>query len=140
MVLQKKIIQVIRSKDQTYCYTLNPSPIHPKSNKIEHHLKITDYFIALKHRSNFVIESKLGSYTPDIFYKDQNNVSFCIEIQLTKISTKKMQEKVDSFITEYGKEHDSLTMVIVSHTTYPKIKLKNGFHVVYQNVPPEIVL
>lgn len=140
MVLQNKISQVIRTKDQTYCYTLNPSPIHHKSNKIEHQLKITDYFITLKHRSNFVIEPTFGTYCPDIYYKDEKQRPYCIEIQLTKISSKKMQLKIDQFVSEYAKGHDSTCMIICTNTQYPKLNVPKGFHILYSPIPPEVVL
>lgn len=140
MVLQNKIKQIPRTKDQTYLYTLNPSPIHPNSNKISHHLKITDYFITLKHKSAFLIEPTFGQYQPDIYFIDNNKVTVCVEIQLTKISIKKMQQKVNQFVSEYGNEHDSKIMLICSNTEYKGLLFPKGFQVLNYPLPPEINL
>jgi hypothetical protein len=79
----------------------------------------------------------LGSYSPDLFFKDKSNNSICVEIQLTPISQKKMQDKINRFVSEYGKEHDSKIIVICSNTDY-KIKIPNGFKIIRKSVPKEI--
>jgi hypothetical protein len=137
MCLDGSCLKVIREKDKTYCYTSNPSPIHHKSNKINHYLKIVDFYINEGKPENFLIEPMLGSYSPDLFFKDKGNNSICVEIQLTPISQNKMQDKVNRFVAEYGKEHDSKILVICSDTHY-KIKTPNGFKIIRKTVPKEI--
>lgn len=139
MVREGAILAVPRTKDQTYLYTTNPSQIHHKSNKIDHHLKIVDYYIALGSPPNFIIEPSLGEYEPDIFMKDRTQRSICVEIQLTRIANKKMQDKVDVFIKEYNKEHDSKVFVVVSDTKY-KLKVPSGFSLKYYKLPKEPTL
>jgi hypothetical protein len=131
-------LQVRREKEMTYLYTSNPSPIHHKSNKINHYLKIVDFYISAKTPERFLIEPIFGSYEPDVFFKDANNNSICVEIQITPISTVKMQTKVNQFMNEYGKEHDSKILVICSDYPYHKIKVKNGFKLIKQPLPKEI--
>jgi hypothetical protein len=130
-------LKVIRERDKCYLYTSNPSPIHHKSNKINHYLKIVDYFIKAGKPDKFLIEPVFGKYEPDLFFKDQSNNSICVEIQLTPISHKKMQDKINRFVSEYGKEHDSKILVIVSDYPY-KIKNPNGFKIIKQMVSKEI--
>lgn len=139
LVNEGKLLVVPRTKDQTYLYTTNPSQIHHKSNKIDHHLKIVDYFIALGCPKNFIIEPMLGDYEPDIFMKDRTQRSICIEIQLTKVANKKMQDKLDLFVKEYGREHDAKTFVVVSDIKY-KLKVPNGFSLKYYKLPKEPTL
>jgi hypothetical protein len=137
LVTDGSCLKVIREKDKTYCYTANPSPIHHKSNKINHYLKIVDFYINEGKPENFLIEPMLGSYSPDLFFKDKGNNSICVEIQLTPISQNKMQDKVNRFVTEFGKEHDSKILVICSDIQY-KIKTPNGFKIIRKSVPKEI--
>ncbi|UTC25184.1 hypothetical protein Bfsp1_28 [Cytobacillus phage Bfsp1] len=139
LVVEGKILAVPRTKDLCYLYTSNPSHIHHKSNKIDHHLKIVDFYIALGCPKDFIIEPLLGDYEPDIFMKDRNGKSICVEIQLTKISSKKMQEKIDLYVKEYGKEHDSKTFVIVSNYRF-KVRVPNGFQLKFYKVPAESTL
>lgn len=140
LVLNGTVLAVPRTKDKSYLYTLNPSPIHHKSNKIEHQLKIVDYFIQCGMPKQFIIEPALGTYNPDIFYKDINGISVCVEIQITPISTKKMQLKLDNFVKEFGREHDSKILILCSSQNYPQCKLPKGFQLVRQNLPQEINL
>lgn len=137
LVMDGSCLQVKQTKDKCYLYTSNPSPIHHKSNKIEHHLKIVDFFISAGCPERFLIEPIFGSYEPDIFFKDQNNNSICVEIQLTPISHKKMQTKINQFVSEYGKEHDSKVFVLCSDSSYKNLKIPNGFKMIKQCVPKE---
>lgn len=138
LCLDGSCLKVPREKDKTYLYTCNPSPIHHKSNKINHYLKIVDFFIESGMPDKFLIEPIFGTYEPDIFFKDKNNNSICVEIQLTPISQNKMQLKINQFVSEYGKEHDSKIIVICSEHRYHKIKIPNGFKLIRKSVPKEI--
>jgi hypothetical protein len=133
------ILKVARSKEQSYLYTCNPSPIHHKSNKIEHYLKIMDFYIQAKCPEKCVIEPIFGTYEPDLFFKDASNHSICVEIQLTPISQNKMQNKINQFVSEYGKEHDSRIFVLCSDTSYNKLKIPKDFKLIKQPLPKEIV-
>jgi hypothetical protein len=134
------VLPIKQQKDKPYLYTYNPSHIHHKSNKIDHQLKIVDFFIHAGMPERFVIEPIFGSYEPDIFFKDKNNQSICVEIQLTPISINKMQTKVNQFVSEYGKEHDSKLFVLCSNQNYNKLTIPNGFKLIKQNVPKEIFI
>lgn len=133
------ILSVRREKDKCYLYTANPSPIHHKSNKINHYLKIVDFYIEAKCPSKFLLEPIFGTYEPDLFFQDINQNNICVEIQLTPISTNKMQTKINQFVKEYGKEHDSKIMVICSDYPYNKIKISNGFKIIKKSLPKEIL-
>jgi hypothetical protein len=137
LVMDGSCLQIPRTKDK--CYLYGSIGVNPKSNKIEHYMKIVDFYLERGRPKNFIVEPSLGSYEPDIFFKDKSDNSICVEIQITAISHKKMQTKVDAFIKEYGKEHDSKIFVICSDYHY-KIKIPNGFKLVRQRVPCELVL
>ena len=85
------VLQVPRSRDKTYCYTANPSPISHKSNKIDHHLSIVDFFIKEGSPDKFLVEPIFGVYEPDIYFVDKSGKQKCAEIQLRPISNKKTQ-------------------------------------------------
>lgn len=137
--LQDKVLQVPRCKDECYLYTPNPSLIHHKSNKIPHTLKIIDFFIQEGMPQRFLIEPILGSYEPDIFYKGVNNESIAVEIQITPISLSKMQTKLNQFVTEYGKEHDSKIFHICSNQSYTKLKVPSNIKVIHNSLPKDII-
>jgi hypothetical protein len=132
------VLPVQRTKDKPYLYTGNPSAIHHKSNKIDHCLKIVDFFIKEGKPTNFVVEPILGDYSPDVFFRDGFNRSICVEIQITPISLKKMQDKVDRFVKEFGKEHDSKLFVLCSDASYNKLVMPKGFKLIKQPLPKEV--
>lgn len=135
LVMDGIALAVPRTKDKHYLYTSNPSHIHHKSNKIDHYLKIVDFYIKENCPEIFVIEPILGSYEPDIYFKDKSGKSICVEIQITPISIKKMQKKYDDFVKEYDKTHDSKTFVICSDNSYEKLKAHKDFKVVRKPLP-----
>ena len=139
LVFQGNILAVKRERDKPYLYTCNPSTIHHRSNKIEHYLKIVDFYIWRKCPQNFLIEPILGSYEPDILFKDQSNNTICVEIQLTPISLNKMQSKINQFVSEYEKEHDSRVFVLCSNETYSRLKMPAEFKLIKQPLPLDIV-
>ena len=115
----------------------NPTLIHPKSSKINHYLKIVDTFIYYGCPQVFVVEPQLGEYRPDVYMKDHQGNTACVEVQLTPISTKKMQQKIDQFTSTYGKEHDAPIMLIVSDNEYSKVKIPDGFYLYRIPIPLE---
>lgn len=127
MVLDGSVLPVRREKDKCYCYTVNPSPIHHKSNKLDHYLKIVDTFIDLEQPKDCLIEQPFGSYIPDLFYKDHFNRSVAVEVQLTKISLKKMQAKLNNFAKEYNVNHDAKLIMLYSDYSYSGLSIPAGF-------------
>lgn len=134
------VLQVPRSRDKTFLYTLNPSPINHRSNKIEHHLSIVDFYIQAGYPTDFIIEPSLGKYEPDIFFRNKTRKTICVELQLTPISHKKMQTKINQFVSEFNKNHDSKTIVICSNNPYNKLEIPDGFSLIKQSIPSEIIL
>jgi hypothetical protein len=129
-----------RTRDKCYLYTNNPSPIHHKSNKVDHYLKIVDFYIHSGMPDNFVIEPILGSYEPDIFFRDKSNHHICVEVQISPISHNKMQDKINRFVSEYGKEHDSKVFVLAANHGYKKLDMPKGFKLIRQALPGEVLI
>jgi hypothetical protein len=86
----------------------------------------------------FIVEPVLGAYIPDVMFKDKAGKSICVEVQLTPISLKKMQRKVDQFVKEYGRNHDAKILVIASERPYKGLSIPSGFKVVQIRVPQEM--
>jgi hypothetical protein len=129
------VLQIPRTKDKCYLYA-DPS-INPNSNKINHYLKIVDFYLQAGKPSVFVIEPELGCYEPDIYFQDGSGQSICVEVQITNISNNKMQKKIDDFVKECGKTHNAKKLMICSDYHY-KIKMPAGFHLIRQGLPKEI--
>lgn len=116
----------------------NPTLIHPKTVKIDHYLKIVDVFIAAGCPETFLPEPVFGEYRPDAYLKDNKDNPICVEVQLTPISTKRMQSKIDQFECEFGREHDAKIMLLVSNNNYDKVKVPDGFKLARISVPKEV--
>jgi len=129
-------LQIPRTKDKCYLYADNS--INPNSNKINHYLKIVDFYLQAGKPNVFVVEPECGCYEPDIYFKNNKGEPICVEIQLTVISHKKMQRKIDDFVKESGKTHDSKKLMICSDYHY-KVKMPSGFHLIRQGLPKEII-
>lgn len=84
-----------------------------------------------------MIEPVFGSYEPDIFFRDKSGNSICVEIQLTPISHKKMQKKIEQFVTEHGKTHDSKIFVLCANHAYHRLIIPPWFKLVKQPIPKE---
>jgi hypothetical protein len=124
------VCNIPRTKDQCYCYAIKG--YNPRNQKNEHQLKIVDAFIKLGMPKDCLIEHELGAYEPDLFFKDHFNRSVCVEVQLTHISKKRMQEKINNFMKEEGKNHDAKLLYIFSDhdytaCTYDQTKYKIRF-------------
>lgn len=115
----------------------NPTLIHPKGTKIDHYLKIVDFYIHTGCPPHFIPEPNWKNYKPDVYMKDSKGNNICVEIQLTHISSKKMQKKVDEFASTHGKEHDAKVMLLVSSVEYPKVEVPKGFNVITIPMPRE---
>ena len=99
-----------------------------------------DFYIQCGCPDNFIIEPILGKYEPDIFYRDKTGKTICVEIQLTPISYKKMQTKIDQFSKEFNKNHDSKTFILCSNNDYNKLETPKGFSFKKYSIPSEISL
>lgn len=115
----------------------NPTLIHPKGAKIEHHLKIVDFFIHTGCPSFFQPEPTWKEYKPDVYMKDNKGNAVCVEIQITPISTKRMQQKIDEFVSSHSKEHDARVMLLVSNSDYPNVRMPSTFKLIRLPLPKE---
>lgn len=116
----------------------NPATLHHRSIKIDHHLKIVDFYIHMGLPVDFKPEPAFPSYKPDVYMKDQKGNPICVEIQITKISAKKMQTKVDEFVKSYGKkEHDAKILLVVTDSEYNKLVVPSGFKIYKIPMPLE---
>jgi hypothetical protein len=86
----------------------------------------------------FIVEPVLGEYIPDVMFKDKGDKSICVEVQLTPISQKKMQRKINNFVKGYGVDHDAKILVIASDRPYKNLITPSGFKVIQIRVPQEI--
>jgi hypothetical protein len=105
--------------------------IHPLSTKTKHFLAIAEFFLRIGKPKDYIVEPNLMcEYRPDVYmiYKEEHIV---IEIQLTHISTSKMQKKVDNWVKSYKeKKHYAKKMWIVSDNLY-RLTAPEGFEVEY---------
>lgn len=115
----------------------NPATLHTRSIKIDHQLKIVDFFIHAGCPSSFHIEPNWKEYKPDVYMKDKKGNAICVEVQITPISTKKMQKKMDEFVATHGREHDARVMLLVSNNEYQKVTIPNTFKLIRIPMPSE---
>jgi predicted methyltransferase len=105
--------------------------IHPNSIKTRHFLAIAEFFIRINQPKTYIVEPDLQcNYHPDV-YMVYKNEHVCIEIQLTHISNKKMQKKLDEWVNAYeSKKHYAKKLWIVTDQLY-KLTVPEGFRVEY---------
>jgi hypothetical protein len=115
----------------------NPATLHHRSIKIDHHLKLADFYIHAGCPQIFLPEPNFKLYKPDVYMKNQTGNAMCVEVQITPISTKRMQSKIDEFVSSYGKDHDATHLLIVSNQDYPKITIPSSFKLHRINLPVE---
>lgn len=115
----------------------NPTLIHPRTVKIDHYLKIVDFYISMNMPENFLPEPTLGEYKPDVYFIDGNGNHVVVEIQLTPISTKKMQKKIDQWVSTYKKKHNAKIVLLVSDKEYTNLTVPSGFSICHSKIPPE---
>jgi competence CoiA-like predicted nuclease len=102
--------------------------IHPNSTRTKHFLAIADFYDRIGKPQTYIVEPNLKyDYRPDVYmeYKGEHVV---VEIQLTHISTKRMQEKVDMWISGYGEKHHAKIMWVVTDVLY-KLEVPSGFDI-----------
>jgi hypothetical protein len=137
MTVNGCITQIQRERDKPYIYMPNPTLIHPKGIKIDHYLKIVDFFIHVGCPPVFVPEPNYKNYKPDVYMHDAKGNPICVEIQITPISSKKMQKKVDEFVSTYKKEHDAKIMLLVTNNAYDSVKMPPTFQLIKIPIPKE---
>ena len=103
-------------------------------------MSIVDFFIKEGSPDKFLVEPIFGAYEPDIYFEDKSGKQICVEIQLTPISNKKMQKKVNDFVSEFKKNHMSNTLVLCSNYDYKNLEIPKGFRLIKQPLPSEIFL
>lgn len=135
MCLHGLINQIPRERDKTYIYTLADSNINHRSVHINHHLKIVDAYIKMNCPKNFDVERIFGIYEPDIYTIDKSHL-LCVEIQLTQISNKKMQQKINQFMAEFDK-HKSRVFYLMSDYKYTKLTIDDRFQLIQDDLPKE---
>lgn len=115
----------------------NPAVLHHRSIKIEHHLKIVDFFIHMGCPKVFHVEPNYKTYKPDVYMHNHTGIPVCVEVQLTPISHKRMESKTIEFMTSHKKkEHDSIVLLLVSDKEY-NIKLPPPYNMITIPVPKE---
>lgn len=73
-----------------------------------------------------------SDYRPDVYCRLDRSV--VVEFQRSKITIKRMQDKVDNFAKAYVKgEHDAKTLWIMSDIQY-SIKVPEGFQVIQSSI------
>lgn len=111
----------------------NPTIIHPESQNCRHFIGIVDLYIQLGKPEVFEVEPVCNpNYRPDIYCR--LDYPLVVEYQRSKITIKKMQEKIDNFAKAYvNGEHDAKTLWIMSNIRY-NIKEPEGFRIIQSNV------
>lgn len=138
MYLDGKILQIQRERDKPFLYMPNPAILHHRSIKIDHHLKIVDFFIHAGMPRVFHVEPNWKTYKPDVYMKDRMGNNICVEIQITPISSKKMKTKTIEFMESFKKkEHEATIMLLVSNQAYSQIDLPKPFKLVRLPMPNE---
>jgi len=108
----------------------NPTIIPPSSGRLLHFLGIADVYISLEQPPVFVVEPDMSKeYRPDAYVRLKNGATAVVEYQRSRISTPKMQEKVDQFV-KYGKVK---TMLVYTHRPY-ELNVPTGFQIVQKKI------
>jgi competence CoiA-like predicted nuclease len=116
----------------------NPATLHHRSVKLDHQLKLVDFYIHTGCPETYIPEPNWKEYKPDVYMKDKKGNAICVEIQITPISAKKLQTKIDQFVSTYGKEHDAKVMFLVSDNLYTQAQIPTGFSLIRLPMPKEI--
>ncbi|UOF90729.1 hypothetical protein LSG31_00150 [Fodinisporobacter ferrooxydans] len=122
-----------QEKGKQNLYMPKPPLIHPRSIRVNHFLAIADLYIKLDKPQVFDVEPAYfqHGYRPDV-YAIIDGIPVCIEVQLSRISKKKMQDKANRFIQSYyHSEHKAKTLWIYSSIHYDvklfgTFRIKNG--------------
>ncbi|AKR38904.1 replication-relaxation family protein [Bacillus cereus] len=106
--LRRENLIEVNEDIQPFVYFPKPSIIKRNSQKMQHYLAIVDFFIELckiERPSIFEMEKRCnhGNIQPDIYMIWQDDVYF-VEIQLSRYSTKIMQEKLNRYVHYFSSE------------------------------------
>jgi hypothetical protein len=96
----------------------NPTIIHPNSTRTNHFLGIADLYMRYGQPPTFVVEPDMKhDYHPDAYMITPNQEQICVELQLSKVSSRKIQEKVNGFMDSYreGKHHAKKLHLVTDH-------------------------
>lgn len=106
----------------------NPTLIHPESSKIRHFLAIADFYIQAGKPEIYEVEPTIAEeYRPDAYMRLGEPI--IVEVQRTRISVKRMQDKVDWFAKTHKQgKHDAKSLWIVTDVPYP-ISIPIGYKV-----------
>lgn len=115
----------------------NPAVLHHRSVKLDHYLKIIDFYIHTGCPEHFIPEPNWKDYKPDVYMKDRKGNDICVEIQITPISAKKLQTKIEEFVSSYGKLHNAKVLLLVSDSSYAKAEMPSGFNLIRLPLPKE---
>jgi hypothetical protein len=115
----------------------NPAILHHRSVKLEHYLKIVDFFIHVGCPEDFIPEPNWKEYKPDVYMKDRMGNPICVEIQITPISNKKLQTKIDQFVSSHSHEHKARVFLLVTDNSYEKVIMPDGFKLIRLPLPNE---
>jgi hypothetical protein len=105
----------------------NPTIIHPNSTRTNHFLAIADFFIRIGQPDIYEVEPDLKhNYRPDA-YTILNQEQVAIEIQLSHVSNKKIQEKIEGFVDSFKKgKHQAKRLWLVTDRPF-KYTVPSGF-------------
>lgn len=96
----------------------NPTIIHPSSTRINHFMGLADLYMKYDQPPTFIVEPDMKhEYCPDAYMINEKDEQVCIELQLSKVSNKKIQEKVDGFVNSYrdGKHFAKKLYIVTDH-------------------------
>ncbi|TKH14576.1 hypothetical protein FC694_17035 [Bacillus wiedmannii] len=108
----------VNTERKPYVYFPNPSTLKKDSQKINHYLKIIDFYIGLcqyEVPTVFEVEQRCGYafLQPDIFMV-WKGMAFFVEIQNSRYTKMQMQEKVDRY-TKYKQSENWIQQSISYH-------------------------
>lgn len=111
----------------------NPTICHPESQNIRHFLGIAEIYLYLGQPSVFEVEPQVNAnYRPDAYVRCEEPM--IVEYQRSKITIKKMQEKIDLFAKScQNGEHDAKTLWVVSDITY-NVTTPKGFQLIQSSL------
>lgn len=124
--MEGKLLQIPQPRDRCYLYKSLNARVRENSSKLFHYLEIVDTYIELGKPSMFHVEHLLEFYIPDVYTGDM-----CIEIQRSKVSNQRIQDKINRFVYAYQKGlHDAQTLWIRSPFKWKHLMAPSGLRVV----------
>lgn len=123
---QGYVIQIPQPKDRPYLYKHAESAIRHNTSKQDHYLAVVDTYIELGMPDFFDVEPSLKSYQPDVYCRIGHQL-WCIEVQLSKVSSAKIQKKINEFTKSYQREeHDALNLWIKTSYRWSELQAPSG--------------